>query len=665
MSVVTPRALATGIEAAFAATLNTPASKTSGSAAAPATQAAPFPALLGEMVELETGNTQIFPRARASSSKAATAHSARASEKTGGERKQSADGATTPNSGEQLMAPDPVNARAQAPWRPQDCKFAGVLSSGGSTPETSGAGTDGAAGRAAPDPARAGGDAAPVQIQVTDPAATPSSAAELGQTWADMRTSWPPGKHRSDPPGASELAPGPANNRAPLAAGEQPGKPAAEADAAFSSQPTEPALEPGRSATVLATQALHAPQPRAAARAAVSSTESADGRTVRREPVDAVPAGPVSTSGAAGSVASADDHMLRLGWIPVAPTRNTTESQPPLQRAADLSAVVQAAYAVEAEGIDTATSVFARPVGRSRLQGSEQGAVNDREAAAADHADAAGTSSQSGNDSFAEQGTLAFQAVLVPASASDSPLNSQQASQAGNASGQHSPPGTSVGLNGARFDYHSTRDQDPSTTVAAQPGQTGGASQTGPAVHGLSAVAPVSSNIGSGAAAPGGPHQIRTTPPPAARLSAQSAAEAAVAPKAAAAGPAREIQLELRDADARVNVRLVERAGTVQVDVRTPDSHLAGALRDDLPALSARLEQSGLRAETWHDAPAAAGARIRMAEPAASTGFQSSQNESRQEDGGRDPHDGQPQDKRQNQPQRESKEFSWLYTSLQ
>jgi hypothetical protein len=134
--------------------------------------------------------------------------------------------------------------------------------------------------------------------------------------------------------------------------------------------------------------------------------------------------------------------------------------------------------------------------------------------------------------------------------------------------------------------------------------------------------------------------------------------------KSSAGGAAREIQLELRDDDARVNVRLVERAGSVQVDVRTPDTHLAGALRQDLPALTSRLEQTGLRAEAWHDAPASAAARIRTAEPSAGAGFQSSQNPSR-EGGGHHPRDGQPKEKQQKQNRPQSKEFSWLYTSLQ
>ncbi len=66
--------------------------------------------------------------------------------------------------------------------------------------------------------------------------------------------------------------------------------------------------------------------------------------------------------------------------------------------------------------------------------------------------------------------------------------------------------------------------------------------------------------------------------------------------------PARDIRLQVANGDRRVDVRLTERGGQVEVSVRTPDPQLAGALRDDLTALSARLEQSGFRAEMWHPA---------------------------------------------------------------
>jgi hypothetical protein len=68
---------------------------------------------------------------------------------------------------------------------------------------------------------------------------------------------------------------------------------------------------------------------------------------------------------------------------------------------------------------------------------------------------------------------------------------------------------------------------------------------------------------------------------------------------APAAGQARNFQFRVSEGGKRVDVRLTERGGEVHVSVRTPDAKLAGALREDLPVLSAKLEQSGFRAETW------------------------------------------------------------------
>src|SRR5205085_2613427 len=72
---------------------------------------------------------------------------------------------------------------------------------------------------------------------------------------------------------------------------------------------------------------------------------------------------------------------------------------------------------------------------------------------------------------------------------------------------------------------------------------------------------------------------------------------------------ARDIRLEFAGADRKVEVRLMERAGEVHFAVRTPDDRLAGALREDLPSLSSRLEQSGFRAEGWHGGTDAGGER--------------------------------------------------------
>jgi hypothetical protein len=68
---------------------------------------------------------------------------------------------------------------------------------------------------------------------------------------------------------------------------------------------------------------------------------------------------------------------------------------------------------------------------------------------------------------------------------------------------------------------------------------------------------------------------------------------------APAAGAVRDIQIRVNQGGQHVDVRLTERGGEVHVSVRTPDAQLAGTLREDLPVLSAKLEQSGFRAETW------------------------------------------------------------------
>ena len=112
------------------------------------------------------------------------------------------------------------------------------------------------------------------------------------------------------------------------------------------------------------------------------------------------------------------------------------------------------------------------------------------------------------------------------------------------------------------------------------------------------------------------------TPPPAAKPEEPAVApptpHAPVSAVSASPEPARsaahDIQLQVSGPDRRVDVRLTERAGSVEVSVRTPDSRLAGSLRDDLPALAARLEQTGFRAQTWHPGASAAERRMEIAE---------------------------------------------------
>ena len=64
--------------------------------------------------------------------------------------------------------------------------------------------------------------------------------------------------------------------------------------------------------------------------------------------------------------------------------------------------------------------------------------------------------------------------------------------------------------------------------------------------------------------------------------------------------PTREISLKLTGTDAgSVNVRISERAGKVQVDVRTSDGELSRSLRSDWGDLVGRLEKRVFAAQTW------------------------------------------------------------------
>jgi hypothetical protein len=128
---------------------------------------------------------------------------------------------------------------------------------------------------------------------------------------------------------------------------------------------------------------------------------------------------------------------------------------------------------------------------------------------------------------------------------------------------------------------------------------------------------------------------------------------------------AHEIKLQLNGGDQRVEVRMVERGGDVHVDVRTPDARLAGALREDLPALSARLEQSGFHAENWHTGLTASPDRQTLPQTTAGAPPQDQQNRSGQDRNNQQ--DGrQPPPKNQNNPQLKDdrKDFAWLFTSL-
>jgi DNA polymerase III subunit gamma/tau len=138
-------------------------------------------------------------------------------------------------------------------------------------------------------------------------------------------------------------------------------------------------------------------------------------------------------------------------------------------------------------------------------------------------------------------------------------------------------------------------------------------------------------------------------------------------PSGAAPATAHDIKLELNGGGQRVEVRLTDRGGDIQVAVRTPDARLSGAMREDLPALAAKLEQSGFRTDVdrsgaWQPSAAAGGER-RTTEAGAASSSQDSRE-----------HSGQDSQQRQDNPQHQNsknpsntpnrkadrKDFAWL-----
>jgi hypothetical protein len=105
----------------------------------------------------------------------------------------------------------------------------------------------------------------------------------------------------------------------------------------------------------------------------------------------------------------------------------------------------------------------------------------------------------------------------------------------------------------------------------------------------------------------------------------------------------------------------------VHVAVRTPDTHLAGELRENLPDLSSRLAQTGLRPEEWHTTTPVGGERHRQTEHSAGTSANDPNKQSRQNDHERQ---GEPDPRQpkafEEQPNRKEKgkEFQWFMSSL-
>jgi hypothetical protein len=117
------------------------------------------------------------------------------------------------------------------------------------------------------------------------------------------------------------------------------------------------------------------------------------------------------------------------------------------------------------------------------------------------------------------------------------------------------------------------------------------------------------------------------------------------------------------DGEKRVEVRLMERRGEVHFAVRTPDPQLAGDLRRDLPELTTRFHEAGLRGEAWHPASAAG---ERRDEPPAGLSTQTPQQQAGDGEQRRrqDQHEEQPRGEADPPTEQKGKEFSWFLESM-
>jgi hypothetical protein len=131
---------------------------------------------------------------------------------------------------------------------------------------------------------------------------------------------------------------------------------------------------------------------------------------------------------------------------------------------------------------------------------------------------------------------------------------------------------------------------------------------------------------------------------------------------------AREIKLEVTGGERRVEVRLSDRGGEVRVAVRTPDNNLAGTLRENLPELTTRLAENGLRTEAWRPAGTSGGDWRHTTEAPAGGLAQDADSQSHGQGGGGQ-EDAQQRHPRNFQEQQQThkqkgRDFAWLMSSL-
>ena len=147
----------------------------------------------------------------------------------------------------------------------------------------------------------------------------------------------------------------------------------------------------------------------------------------------------------------------------------------------------------------------------------------------------------------------------------------------------------------------------------------------------------------------------------------QDAMESETRPEAVKAPQVRDMKFEVTGGEQRVEVRVSERGGEVKMTVRTPDTELAGTLRENLPTLSARLAESGFKSEAWHPAAASTSQWRHTAESSAGGASRDANTPSHQQDRESQDDAGQRRPKSPQEPiqqKEKGKDFAWLMSTL-
>jgi hypothetical protein len=150
-------------------------------------------------------------------------------------------------------------------------------------------------------------------------------------------------------------------------------------------------------------------------------------------------------------------------------------------------------------------------------------------------------------------------------------------------------------------------------------------------------------------------------------LRPQDAMESEPKPEAPATPALRDMKFEVTGGESRVEVRLSERGGEVKMTVRTPDASLASTLRENLPALSTRLAETGFKSEAWHPAVSSTNEWRHTAQSSAGGASQDANSQPREQKGDSQHGAGQRRPRIPQEPatqKQKGKDFAWLMSSI-